>query len=68
MARQEQSGTDVADIVLRHGRRSVLPTRSVSVRLLVQDIDRARELADQRGMGYQTLIKTLLHEALKQAG
>jgi predicted DNA binding CopG/RHH family protein len=32
----------------------------------VIDIDRAREIAERRGMGYQTLIKTLLHAALKR--
>jgi predicted DNA binding CopG/RHH family protein len=32
----------------------------------VEDIERARDLADQRGMGYQTLIKVLLHDALKR--
>ncbi|MEX2264223.1 MAG: CopG family antitoxin [Bryobacteraceae bacterium] len=55
----------VADLLIRHGRRAV-PTKSVTVRLPVTDISRARELADKRGIGYQTLIKSLLHEALKR--
>jgi predicted DNA binding CopG/RHH family protein len=38
----------------------------VSVRLPVTDIERARKLAEKRGVGYQTVIKTLLHEALKK--
>ena len=56
----------VADLLLKHGRRSPLATKSVTVRLPVRDIDRARKIAEKRGTGYQTLIKTLLHEALKR--
>lgn len=56
----------VADLLIRHGRRSVLPTKTIALRLPVEDIERARDLADQRGMGYQTLIKVLLHDALKR--
>ena len=53
-------------MLLKHGRRSPLATKSVTVRLPVRDIDRARKIAEKRGTGYQTLIKTLLHEALKR--
>jgi predicted DNA binding CopG/RHH family protein len=56
----------IADLLLKHGRRGAVPTKNVSVRLPVTDIERARKLADKRGVGYQTLIKTLLHEALKK--
>ncbi len=56
----------IADLLLKHGRRGAVPTKSVSVRLPVTDIERARKLAEKRGIGYQTLIKTLLHEALKK--
>lgn len=56
----------VADLLLKHGRRGAVPTKNVSVRLPVTDIERARKLAEKRGVGYQTLIKTLLHEALKK--
>jgi predicted DNA binding CopG/RHH family protein len=55
-----------ADLLLKHGRRGAVPTKNVSVRLPVTDIERARKLAEKRGVGYQTLIKTLLHEALKR--
>jgi hypothetical protein len=30
------------------------------------DIERARELAKRRGIGYQTVMKQLLHDALKK--
>jgi predicted DNA binding CopG/RHH family protein len=43
-----------------------VPTRTSSVRLPVTDIERARKLAGKRGVGYQTLIKTLLHKALEK--
>ncbi len=56
----------VADLLLKHGRRGAVPTRNVSLRLPVTDIERARKLAEKRGVGYQTLIKTLLHEALRR--
>ncbi|MGA2181758.1 MAG: hypothetical protein ABSH47_01895 [Bryobacteraceae bacterium] len=56
----------IADLLLKHGRRGVVPTRAISVRLPVTDIERAQKLADKRGVGYQTLIKSLLHDALKR--
>ena len=56
----------IADLLIRHGRRGAVPTRSVSLRLPVTDIERAQRLAAKRGVGYQTVIKTLLHEALKR--
>ena len=56
----------IADLLLKHGRRGAVPTKSISVRLPVTDIERARKLAGKRGVGYQTLIKTLLHEALRK--
>jgi len=55
----------IADLLLKHGRRGAVPTKNVSVRLPVTDIERARKPAAKRGVGYQTVIKTLLHEALK---
>jgi predicted DNA binding CopG/RHH family protein len=56
----------IADLLLKHGRRGAVPTKNISIRLPVADIERARKLAERRGVGYQTLIKKLLHEALKK--
>ena len=42
------------------------PTKTVTIRLPVEDVARARRLAAQKGLGYQTLVKTLLHEALQR--
>jgi hypothetical protein len=52
--------------LVARGRRSPLPTRSITIRLPVADIDRAAAIARERGVGYQTVIKTLLHEALNR--
>lgn len=40
--------------------------RPVTIRLATEDIDTARELAAQKGIGYQTYIKLLLREALRR--
>ncbi len=47
-------------------KKELLP---VTIRLASEDIATARQLADDRGIGYQTYIKLLLHDALqKEAG
>jgi predicted DNA binding CopG/RHH family protein len=43
-------------------RRSV----QIAIRLSVADLERARKLAGHKGIGYQTLVKILLHEGLKR--
>ncbi len=44
-------------------KRDLLP---VTIRLPSQDIATARQLAGDKGIGYQTYIKLLLHEALRK--
>ena len=56
----------IADLLVKHGRRGAVPTKNISVRLPVTDLARARKIAERRGVGYQVVIKTLLHEALKR--
>jgi len=41
-------------------------TRPVTLRLAAADIDMARAMAAQKGIGYQTYVKMLLHEALRR--
>ena len=41
--------------------------RVVSIRLPENDIELARQQASQKGLPYQTYIKSLLHQALRQA-
>jgi predicted DNA binding CopG/RHH family protein len=38
----------------------------VTIRLASEDIVTARRLADDKGIGYQTYIKLLLHQALQK--
>ena len=42
-------------------------SRVVSIRLPENDIELARRQAAQKGLPYQTYIKSLLHQALRQA-
>lgn len=42
------------------------PTKTVAIRLPIDDIARARRLARKKGIGYQTFVKMLLHEALER--
>ena len=41
-------------------------TKSVTIRMPIGDIDAAQELAEKRGLPYQTYIKGLLHQALER--
>ncbi len=57
----------LSDALSRAGRKKTLVP--VTLRLPSEDVAAARELADDKGLGYQTYIKLLLHEALqKEAG
>jgi predicted DNA binding CopG/RHH family protein len=38
----------------------------IALRLPSPDLAKARELADRRGIGYQTLLKMLVHEGLQR--
>ena len=41
-------------------------TVSINIRIPAADLQKAHHLANEKGIGYQTLIKMLLHEALGQ--
>jgi predicted DNA binding CopG/RHH family protein len=41
-------------------------SKNITIRIPVDDIERARRLADRKGLGYQTYMKMLLHEALNR--
>jgi len=67
----------VEDLLVKHGRRVgdsidlevelVKPaTKAISIRLAEPDLKRAKALAAQKGVGYQTYIRSVLHEALQQ--
>jgi len=59
----DEDRTDPGDLK----RRFVLqpPTKPVSIRIAIPDLERAKMLARKRGIPkYQTYLKTLLHDAL----
>ncbi|MBY0508118.1 MAG: BrnA antitoxin family protein [Bryobacteraceae bacterium] len=40
----------------------------IALRLPSPDLAKAREIAERKGIGYQTLLKMILHEGLQRAG
>jgi len=48
-------------------RLSASKARVISIRLPENDIELARRQAAQKGLPYQTYIKSLLHQALRQS-
>ena len=46
--------------------REARRAREVSVRIPGDEMERARRLAQKKGIGYLALIRTLLHEALER--
>ena len=38
----------------------------IALRLPQPDVEKARELAERKGIGYQTLLKMLVHEGLRR--
>jgi predicted DNA binding CopG/RHH family protein len=38
----------------------------IALRLPSPDLERAREIADRKGIGYQTLLKMIVHEGLQR--
>ena len=43
-------------------------TRAVSLRIPVADLERARQIAERSGVGYQTVLKQAIRDGLKRAG
>jgi predicted DNA binding CopG/RHH family protein len=40
--------------------------RSITIRLALDDIRRAKKQASERGVGYQTYIRMVLHQELRR--
>jgi predicted DNA binding CopG/RHH family protein len=40
----------------------------IALRLPAPDLEKAREIAGRKGIGYQTLLKMLVHEGLRREG
>jgi predicted DNA binding CopG/RHH family protein len=62
-AMRERGTVSLSD-VLSNAKKKELT--SVTIRLASDDIATARRLAENKGVGYQTYIKMLLHEALNR--
>jgi hypothetical protein len=48
------------------GRLSKAASVQIALRLPAPDVAKARELAMRKGIGYQTLLKMLVHEGLRR--
>lgn len=60
--------TELMKRALKAGKaRRPVPLKTVTMRLPVPDIKAAQDLAERKGLRYQTYIKMLLHEALERA-
>jgi hypothetical protein len=42
-------------------------TQAISIRIPVADLEAAKRLAEKTGLGYQTILKDLIHEGLQRA-
>ncbi len=59
--------TEVMKRAIRSGKlRRRVPLKAVTMRLPVSDLKAAQDMAQHRGLPYQTYIKMLLHEALRK--
>jgi len=56
-------GTAQRGVALRLARQA-RASKNITIRIPLEDIDRARRLSETKGIGYQTFMKMLLHEAL----
>ena len=59
---QKIGGSRLVDNLNR--KRSV----QIAIRLPEADIEQARKIASRKGIGYQTLLKMLVHEGLEREG
>lgn len=41
-------------------------TKSISLKMPVADLEQARRIAERKGLPYQTLLKSLIHEGLQR--
>lgn len=64
-AEQAKSGVELKGSRLV-GRLNKVTTVQIALRLPEPDLERAREIAARRGLGYQTLLKMLVHEGLRR--
>jgi predicted DNA binding CopG/RHH family protein len=60
-ARSEGNRARGSSLITKMNRKSSV---QIAIRLPQADLAQARELAERKGLGYQTLLKMLVHEGL----
>ncbi len=62
----------IMEDLFRYGKmvpaRIVEKTQQLTMRIPIADIERARELAQAQGVGYQAVLKKAIREGLQKAG
>jgi predicted DNA binding CopG/RHH family protein len=62
-----EAATEIMKRALKSGAaRRKVPLKTVTMRLPIADLEAAQELANRKGVPYQTYIKMVLHEALQK--
>ena len=61
----ERQRAKVSRLVARLNREASV---QIALRLPGPDLEKAREIATRKGIGYQTLLKMLVHEGLRREG
>lgn len=60
----------VGELIATHGRivpgRKVERTRAISIRIPEADLELAQQRAKDKGIGYQSLLKDLIHKGLRK--
>lgn len=62
----------IVDRLKKYGRvvrplQAEAPTKAISIRVPVDDLERAQAIAREKGIGYQTVLKEAIREGLKRA-
>ncbi len=61
-----KTDSKVLEELMEQARESV--TRAISIRIPVADLERAKRIAEEAGIGYQTVLKQAIRKGLKRAG
>ena len=54
----------IQDILNRAAEKA---TQAISIRIPIADLEAAKRLAEKTGLGYQTILKDIIHEGLQRA-
>jgi hypothetical protein len=60
--------TDPALLQQLMERAKASATRAISIRVPIADLERAKQIAEKAGLGYQTVLKQAIHAGLRKAG